>query len=150
MCQSPQLQFLSLEVSMAESQLLETRYRSYSSQLCFYLAKWLFFITWLPERKGNRSWHLPRGFYPFYSFISHFFEFFLQMTAMWPKHQQEKLTQRDSKWPSSDCFGYGELPKLPLERAQAAFLRMGLNEISCIVLQPSTFLAGCKHWHKLW
>lgn len=74
-----------------------------------------------------------------------YFLSFLQMTVMWPKHQQEKFTQWECKWHSSGCFGYGELPKLPLEIAQAAFPPMGLNEISCIVLQPSSFLFGTNY-----
>lgn len=150
MSESSALVTLSGGIHDSHSYRLEILYISNSGELCFYLAKWLSFITWLPEKEGNRSHLLPRGFCPFYSFILYTFLSFLQMTVMWPKYQQEKFTQRECKWHSSDCFGYGELPKLPLEIAQAAFPLMGLNEISCIVLQPSSFLFGCKYWHELW
>lgn len=139
----------SLERSMTESQLQTWNIiHNNSVQHCFHSAKWPFFLTWLPQKERNRSQLLPKVFYPFY--FMYIFLSFLQMTVMWPKHQQEKFTHWECKWHSSDCFGYGELPKLPLEIAQAAFPPMGLNEISCIVLQPSSFLFGCKYWHKLW
>lgn len=57
---------------------LETLYIRNSIQIWFCLAKWqndffFFLIAWLSATEGNRSKLLPRGFYPFCSFILYAF-----------------------------------------------------------------------------
>lgn len=64
----------SLERSMTESQLQTWNIiHNCSVQHCFHLAKWPFFLMWLPEKERNISQLPPEGFYPFSSMYIFFF-----------------------------------------------------------------------------